>query len=95
MVNGFAAGLSPCASLGVVAAVQDFSSFDSAGAGDAEHIDEKLSTSCARWAAACMRAMRSKRARSAMLHLLPLSCIRLYVVDLTLTLTLPLLLYGR
>ena len=59
-------------------AVQVFSIFDSAGAGDSEHIDEKLSTSCARWAAACMRAVCSKRARSAMLHLHPLSCVLLY-----------------
>ena len=78
MVNGFAAGLSRCASLGVVAAVQDFLTFDLAGAGDAEHIDEKLSMSCARWAAVRTRAVFPKRARSAMLHLLPLSCIRLY-----------------
>jgi len=53
-------------------ALQVFSIFDSAGAGDAEHIDEKLSTSCARWAAVCMRAVCSKRAWSAMQNLLPL-----------------------
>ena len=48
----------PCSAL----AVQVFSIFDSAGASDSEHIDEKLSTSCARWATACMRAVCSKRA---------------------------------
>ena len=40
---------------------------DLAGSGDVNHIYEKLSTSRVRWTAACVHAMRSKRARFARL----------------------------